>query len=292
VANFTPSSTFCQVSMSKHPGNQHVSRENGGSSTRPGDEFVEAFARGLMVIRAFGSAQDSLSMAEVADRTGLTRAGVRRLLYTLVKLGYARVSNGRFSLSPRILDLGFSYLSSLTARGVAQPVIAGLAREVNELCTMSVLDGREIVYIIRVEIRTPLTRSLGVGSRLPAFATSMGRVLLAGESDETIKEFLLSQDLRRITRYTNTDPQQLAKEIRKVRRDGWSLVKEELELGVCGLSAPVRDAHGRVVAAASISFNMARFDERQAMHSFLPKLLGVAEEISLGIRSMPGDFAV
>lgn len=231
-------------------------------------------------------------MAEVADRTGLTRAGVRRLLYTLVKLGYARISNGRFSLSPRILDLGFSYLSSLTARGVAQPVIEGLAREVNELCTMSVLDGREIVYVIRVEIRTPLTRSLGIGSRLPAFATSMGRVLLAGENDEAVNTFVLSQDLRRITRYTNTDPQQLAKEIRKVRREGWSLVKQELELGVCGLSAPVRDARGRVVAAASISFNMARFDERQAMHSFLPKLLTVAEEISLGIRSMPGDFVL
>jgi len=190
------------------------------------------------------------------------------------------------------LDLGFSYLSSLTARGVAQPVIEGLAREVNELCTMSVLDGREIVYVIRVEIRTPLTRSLGIGSRLPAFATSMGRVLLAGENDEAVNTFVLSQDLRRITRYTNTDPQQLAKEIRKVRREGWSLVKQELELGVCGLSAPVRDARGRVVAAASISFNMARFDERQAMHSFLPKLLTVAEEISLGIRSMPGDFVL
>jgi len=278
--------------MSRLQANQYVSQENGGSSSRPGDEFVEAFARGLMVIRAFGSAQDSLSMAEVADRTGLTRAGVRRLLYTLVKLGYARISNGRFSLSPRILDLGFSYLSSLTARGVAQPVIEGLAREVNELCTMSVLDGREIVYVIRVEIRTPLTRSLGIGSRLPAFATSMGRVLLAGENDQAINTFLLSQDLRRITRYTNTDPQQLAKEIRKVRREGWSLVKQELELGVCGLSAPVRDARGRVVAAASISFNMARFDERQAMHSFLPKLLTVAEEISLGIRSMPGDFVL
>jgi len=278
--------------MSRLQANQYVSQENGGSSSRPGDEFVEAFARGLMVIRAFGSAQDSLSMAEVADRTGLTRAGVRRLLYTLVKLGYARISNGRFSLSPRILDLGFSYLSSLTARGVAQPVIEGLAREVNELCTMSVLDGREIVYVIRVEIRTPLTRSLGIGSRLPAFATSMGRVLLAGENDEAVNTFVLSQDLRRITRYTNTDPQQLAKEIRKVRREGWSLVKQELELGVCGLSAPVRDARGRVVAAASISFNMARFDERQAMHSFLPKLLTVAEEISLGIRSMPGDFVL
>jgi len=278
--------------MSRLQANQYVSQENGGSSSRPGDEFVEAFARGLMVIRAFGSAQDSLSMAEVADRTGLTRAGVRRLLYTLVKLGYARISNGRFSLSPRILDLGFSYLSSLTARGVAQPVIEGLAREVNELCTMSVLDGREIVYVIRVEIRTPLTRSLGIGSRLPAFATSMGRVLLAGENDEAVNTFVLSQDLRRITRYTNTDPQQLAKEIRKVRREGWSLVKQELELGVCGLSAPVRDARGRVVAAASISFNMARFDERQAMHSFLPKLLTVAEEISLGIRSLPGDFVL
>lgn len=231
-------------------------------------------------------------MAEVADRTGLTRAGARRLLYTLVKLGYARIANGRFLLSPRILDLGFSYLSSLTARGVAQPLIEGLAREVNELCTMSVLDGREIVYIIRVEIRTPLTRSLGVGSRLPVFATSMGRVMLAGESDEAIEKFLLSEDLRRITRYTKTEPQQLAKEVRKVRRDGWSLVKEELELGVCGLSAPVRDAHGRIVAAASISFNMARFDERQAMQSFLPRLLAVARDISLGIRSLPGDLVV
>ncbi|HJY78304.1 MAG TPA: helix-turn-helix domain-containing protein, partial [Burkholderiales bacterium] len=160
---------------------------------------MEAFARGLAVIRAFSAGHEALSISAVAARAGLTRAGARRLLYTLVELGYADASEGIFSLTPRILELGFSYLSSLTLHGLAQPLVERLARETNELCTMSVRDGDSAVYVVRAEIRTPLARAFGLGSRLPLFATSMGRVMLAGLADAELERFLAKARFQEFT---------------------------------------------------------------------------------------------
>src|SRR5262249_11257159 len=151
-------------------------------------------------------------------------------------------------------------LSSLTLYGIARPLVERLARETNEMCTMSVRDGDSAVYIVRAEIRTPLYRSFAIGSRLPLFATSMGRVMLAGLSDGELERSLSRKNLPEFTRYTKTDAGRVTDEVAKARRQGWCLVKQELELGVCGLSVPVRGLDGKVAAAVSISMNMARFD--------------------------------
>jgi len=257
-----------------------IAAADDGAPLKGSDEFVEAFAKGLSVIKAFNGVQRPLSMAEIAERTNLTRAGARRLLYTLVKLSYATMKAGRFSLSPRILDLGLAYLSSFTNYDLCHRIIEELAHDTEELCTMSVLDGDEIVYIVRVEGRPALTRSLSVGSRLPAFATSMGRVLLAGVPEDEARTALLRMDRPKLTRFTKTEVDKLLLEIAKARRNGWSLVKQELEVGVCGISTAVRDERRETIAAVSISFNMARFDEAKAVNSFLPRLLAAADEIS------------
>ena len=157
------------------------------------DEFVEAFAEGLAVIGAFGEATGSLTIAEIAERTGMPRAGVRRLLLTLVRVGLAEQASPRFRLTAKAMRFGFAYLSSLGFPEIAQPLIERLAREVNELIALSVLDGAYITYVARAEVRQTLDRSLSIGARLPAFATSMGRVLLA-ELDKPSLERALGPD--------------------------------------------------------------------------------------------------
>jgi IclR family pca regulon transcriptional regulator len=249
-------------------------------AAKPGDAFVEAFAKGLTVISVFNGAKRSLSMAEVAERADLPRAGARRLLYTLVQLGYARVDDGRFELTPKIIELGRAFLSSATNYDLVRPVVERLSRDTGELCTMSVLDGVDVVYVVRIEPVLPLTRSYGVGSRLPAFATSMGRVLLAGLPEKDARLILDRSHLRKITIHTKADIEMLMAEVARARKTGWSIVQQEIELGVCGLSAAVKDQRGGTRAAVSISFNMSRFDKKHALERSLPRLLHAAQELS------------
>ena len=247
---------------------------------KAGDGFVEAFAKGLAVINAFNGEKRSLTMADIAERTDLPRAGARRLLYTLVQLGYARIHGGLFELTPKIIELGRAFLSSATNLDFAKPIVEALARETGELCTMSVLDGVDIVYVVRVEPTLSLTRSYGVGSRLPAYATSMGRVLLAGLPPQNAKAILKASRLRKLTKRTKTDPEILMAEIARAGKVGWCLVQQEIELGVCGLSAAVRNRQGATRAAVSISFNMSRFDRKLALEVALPRLLEAAGKLS------------
>jgi IclR family pca regulon transcriptional regulator len=247
---------------------------------KAGDGFVEAFAKGLAVISAFNGEKRSLSMADIAERTDLPRAGARRLLYTLVQLGYARIDGGLFELTPKIIELGRAFLSSAANLDFARPIVEALAREAGELCTMSVLDGGDIVYVVRVEPALSLTRSYGVGSRLPAYATSMGRVLLAGLPPQNAEAILRASRLRKLTSRTKTDPEILMAEIARARKVGWCLVQQEIELGVCGLSAAVKNQQGTTRAAVSISFNMSRFDRKLALEVALPRLLEAADKLS------------
>jgi len=245
-----------------------------------GDGFVEAFAKGLAVISAFNGEQRSLSMADVAERAELPRAGARRLLYTLVQLGYARRDQGRFELTPKIIELGRAFLSSAANLDFTRPIVEALARDTGELCTMSLLDGVDVVYVVRVEPALSLTRSYGVGSRLPAYATSMGRVLLAGLPPQNARAILKASRLRKLTGRTKTDINVLMAEVARAGRAGWCLVQQEIELGVCGLSAAVKGRQGATRAAVSISFNMSRFDRKNALEVALPRLLKAAEELS------------
>ncbi|MDB5619713.1 IclR family transcriptional regulator C-terminal domain-containing protein [Tardiphaga sp.] len=242
------------------------------------DEFVESFAKGLLVIATF-SQERTLTLTGVSKRANLSRAGARRLLHTLVELGMARRDGDAFSLSPRVLQLGFAYLSSLSLREAAQPIIEILSREANEVVAISVLDGINVTYITRAEVTSVLRHSLTIGSRIPAFCTSMGRALLAGLPPEECTATLAASDRRAWTRLTVTDISELEREIATVREQGWSLVTEELEIGAFGIAAPIRDAAGKTVAAINLSTNLARHTPAELVQSFLPQLIKASEQI-------------
>src|SRR5438105_15502067 len=181
-------------------------------SPRPGDTYVQSFARGLQVIRSFSWQAPQQTLSEVAQRTGLTRAGARRILLTLEGLGYVQSQGRQFSLTPRILDLGFAYLSSLPLWNLAEPVMERLVEEVKESCSAAVLDGPDVVYVMRVPTHKIMSINLGIGSRLPAYCTSMGRTLLA-ELDEAALDALVDKHpLLRRTERTITQLRQLKAE--------------------------------------------------------------------------------
>ena len=242
------------------------------------DTFVEAFAKGLLVIAAFHH-ERSLGLSDISKRTKLPRAGVRRLMHTLIALGFVRQSGDAFTLTPRVLQLGFSYLSSLSLREVAQPVIETLSRETDEVVAISVLDGANVIYVTRAEVTSVLRRGLTIGSRIPAFCTSMGRVLLAGLSPEACDANLNNSERRAWTRMTTTNPGKLSREIDIVRKQGWSFVGEELEIGACGIAVPIRDSNGNTVAAINLSTNLARHSPQDLVKNFLPRLMKAGQQI-------------
>ncbi|MBV2160451.1 hypothetical protein EUC41_28680 [Achromobacter denitrificans] len=243
------------------------------------DQFVEAFARGLAVIRAFGPGHQALTLSEVAERTGLTPAGARRLLYTLVTLGYARNEERRFSLTPAVLELGYAYLSSLSWRDIARHAVEAFMRDTGEICTVSVLDGDDVVYVARAEMPSPLSRRLGVGERLPTHATSSGHVLLAGASAQEREAFLARAPFERHTQHTLIDAAPLRRAIDDAAAAGYALASEQLELGICGLAVPILDERGRVVAALTTSLNLARHDLGEIPAKFCPKLREAAAQV-------------
>jgi IclR family pca regulon transcriptional regulator len=249
-------------------------------SPRPGDSFVQSFARGLQVIRSFSASAPQQTLSEVAQRAGLTRAGARRILLTLASLGYVQCEGRQFSLTPRILDLGFAYLSSLPLWNLAEPVMERLVEDVKESCSAAVLDGADVVYVLRVPTHKIMSINLGIGSRLPAYCTSMGRTLLAELDDAALAQLLQAHPLRRRTERTITDIGELKAELAAVRQQGWCLVNQELEEGLVSLSAPIRDRAGRAIAAMNISGQVNRTSPDYMLEHFLPKLRAAAAEIS------------
>lgn len=250
----------------------------------PGDGYVQSFARGLNVIRAFGSERPRMTLSEVATNSGMTRAGARRILLTLKTLGYVETDGKQFALTPRILDLGFAYLSSMPIWNRAEPAMEALAEKVKESSSAAVLDGTEIVYVLRVATRKIMTIGLGVGSRLPAYCTSMGRVLLTGIADEELVPLLRSSRPQPLTRYTVTDINELVSRIRQVRRQGWSIVNQELEEGLLSVAAPIYTPGGRLIAAINVSGQANRTNVRVAQERLLPPLLEAARTISASLR--------
>ena len=206
----------------------------------PGDSYVQSFARGLAVVRTFSAEAPAQTITEVAERAGLTRAGARRILHTLQHLGYVETEGRLFRLTPKILDLGFAYLSSLPLWNLAEPVMEELVQDIKESCSAAVLDGTDIVYVLRVPTHKIMAINLGVGSRLPAYCTSMGRVLMAGLSPQALEARLAQSELTQRTSKTVTDPARLRELIEQTRLQGWALVAEELEEGLVSLAAPIR----------------------------------------------------
>ncbi|QBK03539.1 IclR family transcriptional regulator [Hylemonella gracilis] len=251
---------------------------------RPGDSYVQSFARGLDVIRSFSAQAPAQTLSEVAARAGLTRAGARRILLTLQTLGYVESDGKLFRLTARILDLGFAYLSSMPIWSLAEPVMEALVEEVKESCSAAVLDGTDIVYVLRVPTHKIMRNTLGIGSRLPAYCTSLGRVLLAELDDAQVLHRLEASPPRAMTRHTTTEPQALLAKIQQVRKQGWSLVNQELEEGLLSLAAPIRGRAGRAIAALNLSGQVNRTSAKVAQEQLLPPLLRAAQTLSERLR--------
>ena len=257
------------------------------SDPKPGDSYVQSFARGLEVIRSFNASVSQQTLSEVAANTGLSRAGARRILLTLQTLGYVESDGRLFRLTPRILDLGFAYLSSLPIWNLAEPTMEALADRVHESCSAAVLDGLDVVYVLRVHTHKIMSTNLGVGSRLPAFWTSMGRVLLAAlPEDEVLRRLQQTAPRQRFTQHTLLDDEGLLASIQQTREQGWSLVNQELEEGLISIAAPLKNRAGQTVAALNISGQANRTSAQMMQEQFLPALLQATRAISrlLGAR--------
>lgn len=247
---------------------------------KPGDSYVQSFARGLAVIRAFNAEAPRQTLTEVAKRCGLTRAGARRILLTLETLGYVRSDGRLFYLTPKILDLGFAYLSSQPLWQFAEPVMQALVAELRESCSAAVLEGDDIVYVLRVPARKIMSINLGLGSRLPAWCTSMGRVLLAALPPAELEAHLARLELQRFTARTVPSLEELRLRIAAAREQGWCLVNQELEEGLVSLAAPIVDRSGRTVAALNVSTQVNRNPPENLLAQHLPRLLEAAQSIS------------
>jgi IclR family pca regulon transcriptional regulator len=250
-----------------------------GEGTGRRTDFVQSLDRGLAVIRCFSSEHPSLTLSEVAERTGLTRAAARRFLLTLQELGYVGSSGRQFSLRPRVLALGYAYLSSFSVAQIAQPHLEDLAEQLHESCSVSVLDGDDLVYVARASANRIMTISLTVGTRLPPYPTSMGRVLLAHMPEAELDAHLSRTELRKLTDQTIVDPVELRAVLATVRRQGWAAVDQELEAGVRSIAVPIRDGSRKVVAAINASAHAARVPMRTLEKQFLPRLVDCARQI-------------
>ena len=249
---------------------------------RPG-EFVQSLERGLAVIRAFSRDRSRLTLSDVARETGMTRAAARRFLITLECLGYVSSDGRLFSLRPKVLQLGYAYLSSFSLAEIAQDHLEELAERLHESCSASVLDGDDIVYVARASTNRIMTIGLSVGARLPAYCTSMGRVMLAALDEGAIDHYLAGTELPARTSHTITDPQVLRDELRTVREQGYCLLDQELEDGVRSVAVPIHDASGRVVAAINTSAHATRVSLERVEREFLPELQECARQIDQGL---------
>ena len=244
-----------------------------------GRQFVQSLERGLDVIRSLSTPGPGRTLSDVARDTGLTRASARRFLLTLEELGYVRSDDRRFSLTPRVLELGYAFLSSLTLPQIAQPHLRELVERVHESSSVSVLDGADIVYVAREPMRRIMTVAISVGTRFPAHATSMGRVLLAGMQDGDLDGFLRTAELRALTAATVTDRGKLKQELDRVRRQGWALVDQELEDGLRSIAVPLHGQAGAVVAAINLSTHANRRTPAAIRRELLPALREAAAAI-------------
>jgi IclR family pca regulon transcriptional regulator len=235
-------------------------------------DFVLSLARGLTVIEAFQDQQNGVTVADVAARTGLSRAAVRRLLITLEMLGYASHTGPVYRLSTRVLRLGFSFLSSFSLAALAAPVLEQLSESFHESCSLSVLEGDEIVYVARSATKRVMSVGLSIGSRLPAYCTSMGRVLLAALSDAELDAQLQRATPMVYTPKTIFDKPALRAEIHRVRQQRYALVDEELEMGLRALAVPIVNRAGRTVAAMNTGVHVSRVSQNDLLTRFLPAL--------------------
>ena len=243
-------------------------------------ERLQSLERGLAVLRSFGADAPSLTISEVADRTGLTRATARRVLLTLEDLGYVSASRRTFSLTREVLDLAKPFVGPGDPWAFARPYLSSLTERTGESASIAILDDTEILYVARVETRHLMTIAVTVGSRLPAHATSKGRVLLAGLPDAELEAYFARTAFSRYTDRTVVDQAELRSILNDTRRQGWAIVDQQLEEGLCSVAAPVIDANGRVGAALSVCAHAGRVTPATLRSEFLPLVVETARRIS------------
>jgi IclR family transcriptional regulator, pca regulon regulatory protein len=244
--------------------------------------FMTSLARGLAVIQAFSTRKDPLTISHVSNKTGFSRAAVRRCLYTLAQLGFAGSDDGRhFFLRPRILALGHSYISSMPLAAAAQPVLERISHQLHESCSIAALDGVDIVYVARANVTRIMSIDLRVGSRLPAYCTSMGRVLLANLPPEELESYLSRAELARRTGRTIISREKLRQMLRLVRRNGYSIVDQELEHGLRSMAVPIHNSGGKVTAALNVGAQAQRVTIVEMTNKFLPHLQDAAQELTM-----------
>jgi IclR family pca regulon transcriptional regulator len=266
---------------------QEADEDSGTSASDqdPRSAYVSAFGRGLAVIRCFSQSQPTLTIAEVARAAGLSRATARRFLHTLETDGYATNENGRYRLRPTILELGYSYLSTMSVDQIFQSELHELAEKLHESCSAGVLDGHDVVFVARARTSFPriMTLALSVGTRIPAYLTALGRVLLAELSDTDLDRYLETATLHRETDRTITDPGQLREVIADVRRRGCCIMDQEIEVGVCALAVPVRQPN-RPTMAISVAAHASRTSVESMERDYLPALRATGAEIERILR--------
>ena|SRR6202790_2140050 len=274
------------ASLSAPGPEESASLPSANLATFTGDpNFMASLARGLTVIQAFTQKKRQLTISQLSVKTGLSRAAVRRCLYTLAKLGFAGSDDGRhFYLGPRILALGYSYIASMPLATAAQPVLERVSHELHESCSISTLDRSDIIYVARANVTRIMSIDLGVGSRLPAFCTSMGRILLATLPEEALEAYLTQTELKRFTERTITAVEKLRQVLRLVSRNGYSIVDQELELGLRSMAVPIQNPNGKIVAALNVGAHAQRVSIQEMQSKFLPRLRAAAQELSMLLR--------
>jgi IclR family pca regulon transcriptional regulator len=244
-------------------------------------DFMTSLARGLAVVQAFQERKRHLTIAQISHRTEISRAAVRRCLHTLIKLGYATTDGRTYSLLPKILTLGHAYLSSTPLAVSAQPYLDRMSEQLHEACNMATLEGDDILYIARsATTQRLISIDLSVGGRLPAYCTSMGRILLAALDDASLHDYLEHAELQAKTSRTLHTRESLLECLREVRQQGWCIVDQELEQGLRSIAVPVYDASGQVLAALNVSTHAARISRNELEQRFLPGLLSASRELS------------
>lgn len=264
--------------MSK-PEQDDIVDDSGAVASDP--NFMLSLARGLQVLQAFSDQRRSLTIAQLSHRTGIPRASVRRCLHTLMALGYAEADGNNFSLKPKVLALGYSYLSSTPLTVSAHPYLNRISRSLNESCSLAVLQDDEVLYVGRSAASRIMSVSLTTGSRLPAYCTALGRMLLAHLAPPELDAYLERVPLKAMTERTVVNPQRLKQILSGIRADGYAIVDEELEIGLRSIAVPVRGASGNVLAALNIGAHAARVSKRKMQQEFLPALLQGAQDLSI-----------
>lgn len=248
--------------------------------SREQPEVIDSVAKALGLLQVFSQSNPTLTISKAAELAQLTRPTARRILLTLTHLGFAQNDGRQFSLTPKVLRLGFGYLAALPYWETAQPHLRQLAKDFEESCSIATLDGEEIVYLARIPANRSMAISLSTGSRLPAYATSLGKVMLAWLPADQLDDYLHRVELKALTPTTITNPDRLRSALAEVKKIGFAVVDGEREVGVRSAAAPIKNRNGSVVAAINVSANGLRVSHDELVDTYVPKLLKTADAIS------------